>query len=80
MRDIDVGEYYPGTPPYPELGEYNYYSVGHELRLLYRRPSFFEMEDVRLGQAEFGFVVEGPIIFFLYRFGEHNPWSDAPYS
>ena len=80
MRDIDVGEYYPGTPPYPELGEYNYYSGGHELRLFYRRPSFFEMEDVRHGQAEFGFVVEGPIIFFVYRFGAHNPWSDALYS
>jgi|SRR5215207_5342634 len=80
MYDIVVGEYYPGTPPYPERGEYNYSSGGHELRLFYRLPSFYEIEDVRHGQAEFGFVVEGPIIFFLYRFGEDIPWSDAHYS
>ena len=80
MPELAVGEYYPGTPPYPETGEYNYSSEGHELRLFYRRPSSSQIEDVEHGQAEFGFVVEGPIIFFLYRFGEDIPWSDAPYS
>jgi len=80
MHELAVGEYYPGTPPYPEMGEYNYSSAGHELRLFYRLPSFSEIGDVRHGQAEFAFVVEGPIIFFLYRFGEDIPWSYAPYS
>ena len=79
-EQLAVGEYYPRTPPYPETGEYNYSSKGHELTLFYRHPSFSEIEDVQHGQAEFAFVVEGPIIFFLYRFGEDIPWSDAPYS
>src|SRR5215207_2429409 len=80
MPELAVGEYYPGTPPYPETGEYNYSSAGHELRLFYQRPSSSQIEDVRHGHAEFGFVAEGSIIFFLYRFGEDIPWSDAPYS
>lgn len=34
---------------------------------------------MRTGPAEFGLVVEGPIVFLLYKFGA-IPWSDAPYS
>jgi hypothetical protein len=43
---------------------------------------FFEAPRpaVRNGKCEFAVTVEGPVIFFLYRFGHTITWSDVPYS
>jgi hypothetical protein len=38
------------------------------------------VQAVRKGECEFAVTVDGPVIFFLYRFGHAITWSDAPYS
>lgn len=78
---IGVGEVYPGLSfPVPERNEYNYLDYGHELRLFFNSPTYDEVEAVKRGRAELALVVEGQIIFFLYRFSPGIPWSDAPYT
>lgn len=80
MATFKVGEPYPALDfPQPERGEYNFYEAGHELRLLWNDPTENEVAAVRQGPTRFAFVVRGPVIFFLFRFGD-MPWSDAPYS
>lgn len=77
---LEVGERYPAmTFPVPEIGEYNYYEGGHELRLFWNSPSEREILAVRQGEARFALNVHGDVIFLLYRFGD-LPWSDAPFS
>lgn len=82
-RAEKVGEVYPGLSfPVAEIGEYNYFDAGHELRLFFRSPRRAEIEAVKRERAEFALLVEGSVIFFLYRFGFSDgvPWSDAPYT
>lgn len=77
-----VGQpYMAGRAAWPEASEYNWRGGAHELRLFWRTPSDREVESVRRGEAQFAFAVDGPILFFLYRFGDGAmDWSDAPYS
>jgi len=81
MPLIEVGKPLPGArPPYPEGGEFNLLDDGPELKLRYARLSKEEVRVLRRGECEFALVTDGPIVFFLYRFGRAFPWSDAPYS
>lgn len=81
MHEYQVGKpYIAGKTKYPENGEYNYRGGEHELRLFLADLTPAEINAVRLGRAEFGLFVDGPVILFLYRFGDGIPWSDAPYT
>ena len=78
---LQVGKpYIVGRENWPEGVEYNYRSGCHELRMFFAESSKEEVRAIRHGECEFGLVVEGPVIFFLYRFGSAVRWSDAPYS
>lgn len=75
-----VGELYsPSRTSWPEAGEYNYRAGAHELRLFFANLTPSDISDITRRPAEFAVVVDGPVLFFLYRFGK-DEWSDAPYS
>lgn len=77
----EVGKpYIPGRTAWPEGVEYNFRAGQHELRLFFRSPSAAEVEAVRTGDCEFALVVEGPVIFLMYRFGRSINWSDSSYT
>jgi hypothetical protein len=81
MHALEIGKlYHPGVRCWPEGGEYNFRSGGHELLLRFARPAAQEIEDVRRGDCEFALALVGDILFFLYRFGQVAGWSDAPYT
>lgn len=83
LHGLSVGQRYPGYSfPMPDLAHYNYYDNGHELQLLMASPTREEIRAAREGEAEFALLVEGPVIFILYRFGGEAgiPWGDAPFT
>ena len=81
MRALEVGKpYIPGRTNWPEGVDYNFRAGSHEMRMFFRSPTRREVEAVRKGRCEFGLVVDGPIIFLLYRFHPAIDWSDATYS
>jgi len=81
LYENEVGKlYHRDVTRWPEAVDYNYRGGGHELRMFLNRPSIQEVSDIRHGEAEFGLLVEGTIIFLLYRFGKSIQWSDAPFT
>jgi hypothetical protein len=78
MYHLEVGKLYPAR--LPESVQYNYRGGHHELLMVLGGLRDKEIEDIRKGPCEFGLLVHGPVIFFLYRFGTSIPWSDTPYS
>lgn len=82
MALYEVGKpYVPSRTQWPEAVEYNFRGGEHELRMFLGRPSPAEVVGISRGPCEFGLYVDGPVIFFLYRFpGAGLEWSDAPYS
>jgi hypothetical protein len=78
---LEVGKpYISGRREWPEGVEYNFRAGEHELCFFFRSPPRIEVEALLRGEAEFALVVDGPVIFLMYRFGEAINWSDAPYS
>jgi hypothetical protein len=67
----------PKASRWPHASEYNYRAGKHELLLFIPDVTEREIEDVRHGPADLGLLVDGDIIFFLYRFRESIPWSEA---
>ncbi|MFO1432584.1 MAG: hypothetical protein U1F76_21025 [Candidatus Competibacteraceae bacterium] len=61
-------------------GEYNYRAWQPKLRLFWQSPSPREIAAVNAGPADFGLLVEPPLIGFLYHFEGGCSWSDASYS
>lgn len=79
MHRLEVGKPYPVR--LPESIQYNYRGGQHELLMvLGRLAACCTVDDIRSGPCEFGVLMRGPVIFFLYRFGDSLPWSDAPLS
>jgi hypothetical protein len=78
MTPYQVGQLYvTHRTRWPQAAEYNYRAGNHELLLFIPDVTEREVEDVRHGPADFGLLVDGDIIFFLYRFRESIPWSEA---
>jgi len=80
---LKVGALYrPGRRSYPERGQYMLRDDGHELALFFASPSGREVDIMSRGEAEFGLLVRGSVMFFLYRFGSGGEidWSDVPFS
>lgn len=80
MAILEIGKLYsPGRTEFPEGTEYNFSDAGHELRLFISSPERTEIDAVRKGRVQVGLLVEGPIIFLLFKLGSML-WSDAPFS
>ena len=81
MVALEVGKsYVPGRKSIEPRVEYSFRGGEHQLLLCLSPLSEDEIAAVRQGQAEFGLLIYGLVIFLLYRFGEAIGWSDAPYS
>jgi hypothetical protein len=81
MFTYSVGQLYnPNVRRWPEKPQFNFRQGGFELVLFYDRPSLTEILEIQSHQAEFALVVQGDVIFLLYRFGTAGLWSDAAYS
>jgi hypothetical protein len=77
---IEVGKPFPDCPaPCPDGAEFIVWDTGPQLHLRFAKPSKREIHVVESGPCEFGLFVDGPAIFFLYRFGSLLE-GDAPYS
>jgi hypothetical protein len=67
---LQVGKPYPGGPrAWPEGGDYNFRSGGHELRIFLDGATPREVEALRSGPAEFGLIVQPAGLMVIARFG-----------
>lgn len=81
MQIVAIGKpLFEGRNELPEAIEYNYQAGDHTLLLSMKNLHPKEIEAVRQDEAEFGLYCENGIIFLLYRFGAHLPWSDSAFS
>lgn len=81
MQIVAIGKpLFEGRTELPEAIEYNYQSGDHTLLLSMKNLNQKEIEAVREAEAEFGLYCENGIVFLLYRFGAHLPWSDSAFS
>ena len=81
MHIVAIGKpLFEGRTELPEAIEYNYQSGDHTLLLSMKNLHPKEIEAVREAEAEFGLYCENGIVFLLYRFGAHLPWSDSAFS
>jgi hypothetical protein len=81
MQIVAIGKpLFEGRCELPEAIEYNYQSGDHTLLLSMKNLDPKEIEAVREAEAEFGLYCENGIVFLLYRFGAHLPWSDSAFS
>lgn len=58
---------------------FGYVETGPHLQISMSTPTRDEVRAFRKGRARFVLVEEGPVFFFLAKFGD-MPWWDAPYS
>lgn len=81
MQIVAIGKpLFEGRNELPEAIEYNYQAGDHTLLLSIKNLHRQEIEAVREAEAEFGLYCENGIVFLLYRFGAHLPWSDSAFS
>ncbi|HWR38790.1 MAG TPA: hypothetical protein VN611_04780 [Patescibacteria group bacterium] len=75
-----VGTRY-GTEPgsLPTESVYRFDQRGHRLILMEEKPAADRLREVESGAVELGFYEDGPVIFFLFRFGE-SKWKETPFS
>jgi hypothetical protein len=81
----EVGElYHPAVRHWPQCAQFNVRCGIGELVLFYNSPQIFETAAVEKSECEFGIMVSGDVIFFLYRFGDKGRlgigWADQPFS
>lgn len=58
---------------------FGYVDTGPHLQIAMDAPTRDEVHAFRKGSARFALLEEGPVLFFLAKFGD-MPWWDAPYS
>jgi hypothetical protein len=76
-----VGEFFHrGRHSWPEGAQFACGPGGYELTLFHAEIGEELVDDLRRGPAEFGLIVESPLIVLAYRFGNSIPWNDIPYS
>ena len=81
LTKLEVGKpYLPGRVSWPDgIATFDVRSGQPELIAFFARPSTVEVAAFKRGTPHFGILVDGPVIFFLFQFGQ-EPVSDAPYS
>lgn len=76
--------YHPARPMWTEGVHYNFVSGSHELLLVFKDLTAAEVAAVRSGTAQFGLIVQAPLIVLLFRFEESAGgsigWGEAPYN
>jgi hypothetical protein len=76
-----VGERYsPEHNTYSEGTQYCYHAGVHDLVLFWRSPTPAEIIAFENNAVEFGWLVDFPALFFLYRIQNACEWSDVAYS
>jgi hypothetical protein len=76
-----VGELFRrGCRTWPEGAQFACGTVAHELTLFCSDIDDDIVNAVRQGPAEFGLIVQHPVIVLTYCFGLSIPWNDVPYS
>ena len=76
-----VGEpFRRGRHTWPPGALFTYGPGGNESTLFHSDIRQDMVHDVSRGQAEFGMIVEPPVLVLAYRFGQSIPWHDVPYS
>lgn len=80
MKSGQVGQpYQPGQDQLEEKLIYRLDNDGHGLVIVKTGISTQEIENIQKGAVELGIYIDGPIIFFLFKFGIAS-WNDAPFS
>lgn len=78
LTRLSVGETYPGALPAEDAAVFNLDAHGPLFLLAITRPDEREISAFRRGQVEFGLLEAGPVVLWLYRFGERMD-GDAPF-
>ena len=80
METEQIGQLYlpDKTQLLPEVS-YRYDQQGYRLLIVEETVSAERMKLIGSGVAEFAFYEDGPVIFFLYCFGDQR-WDEAPFS
>jgi hypothetical protein len=77
IRVLSVGQSLdPTREIWPEGTHYTWDGTQHELVLHFGDTRAIERDAVQRGRFQFGLLVEGPVIFLLFKPGA-MPWSDA---
>jgi hypothetical protein len=80
MYTSQVGQpYIPGQVKLGEQLRYRLDNEGHSLLIVKAGITCQEIEEFEQETARLGVYIDGPIIFFLFKFGT-GKWNDAPYS
>ncbi|WP_425059151.1 hypothetical protein SCACP_38170 [Sporomusa carbonis] len=80
MQTGKIGQpYQVGEDKLEERIIYRLDNDGHNLLISKAGITPEEVETIQNGTAEFRIYIDGPIIFFLFKFGRDS-WNDAPYS
>ncbi len=74
-----VGKKSPLSMPLAEGPVFEMTSSGAMLLIHFDRPSNEEIRQARRGDIMIGYLVSGPIIFIVSKFGSMN-WMDSPFS
>lgn len=80
MRKIEVGKYLRGIPE--RMIEGTYFDVLDDtlMQILFiENPTEDEISDFHYEKAQFGFLEENGLLFFLTKLGK-QPWVDSPYN
>lgn len=78
LTALAVGEPYPGALPAEDAAVFHLDAHGPLLLLALTSPDEREISAFRRGQVEFGLLEAGPVLLWLYRFGERMD-GDAPF-
>lgn len=78
LTALSVGEPYPGAMPSEDAAVFNLDAHGPLFFLALTSPDEREISAFRRGQVEFGLLEAGPVLLWLYRFGERMD-GDAPF-
>lgn len=79
MMPVMVGHPYPLPLPPGDWVRASLQPSGLHLVSSMCAPSADERNDIRFGRARLGWLVEGPAVWILTKFGS-QPWCDAPWS
>lgn len=85
VRGASEGEpYHPARTTWTEGVQYNFVSGSHELLLVFGDLTPAEVAAVRSGTAQFGLIVQSPLVVLFFRFegaaGGSIGWGEAAYN
>lgn len=80
LQKFEVGKLYrEGITKYQEGPRFDFTQSGAILEIYYNRPTEQEIQNIRCGKFELGFVEKDGIIFMIFKFGS-GQYMDTPYT